>query len=43
VVRKLAVGELPGRATPEEQLALAGIDAAGITAAAADLVTGRTS
>jgi len=35
---KLAVGHLPGSATPAEQLALAGIDAAHIAAAARDLV-----
>ena len=37
-VVKLAVGHLPGSATPAEQLALAGIDAAHIAAAARDLV-----
>jgi transketolase len=35
---KLAVSHLPGSATPTEQLALAGIDAAHIAAAARDLV-----
>jgi transketolase len=35
---KLAVGHMPGSATPAEQLALAGIDAAHIAAAARDLV-----
>jgi transketolase len=35
---KLAVAHLPGSATPTEQLALAGIDAAHIAAAARDLV-----
>lgn len=35
---KLAVAQLPGSATPAEQLALAGIDAAHIAAAARDLV-----
>ncbi|MGZ8562408.1 MAG: transketolase [Candidatus Limnocylindria bacterium] len=35
---KLAVAHLPGSATPAEQLALAGIDAAHIAAAARDLV-----
>jgi transketolase len=35
---KLAVRHLPGSATPAEQLALAGIDAAHIAAAARDLV-----
>jgi transketolase len=35
---KLAVRHLPGSATPSEQLALAGIDAAHIAAAARDLV-----
>jgi transketolase len=43
VVRKLAVRELPGSATPAEQLALAGIDSAAIVSAAADLVAGRAS
>jgi transketolase len=35
---KLAVRQMPGSATPAEQLALAGIDAASIAAAARDLV-----
>jgi transketolase len=35
---KLAVGHMPGSATPAEQLALAGIDAAHIAAAARELV-----
>jgi transketolase len=35
---KLAVRHMPGSATPAEQLALAGIDAAHIAAAARDLV-----
>jgi transketolase len=39
VVRKLAVREMPGSATPAEQLAMAGIDAAAITAAAIDLIS----
>jgi transketolase len=43
VVRKLAVRDLPGSATPAEQLALAGIDSAAIVRAAADLVAGRAS
>jgi transketolase len=43
MVRKLAVRELPGSATPAEQLALAGIDSAAIVSAAADLVAGRAS
>ncbi|HEX3958525.1 MAG TPA: transketolase, partial [Trebonia sp.] len=43
LVRKLAVRELPGSATPAEQLALAGIDSAAIVSAAADLVAGRAS
>ena len=38
VVRKLAVRGMPGSATPAEQLAVAGIDAAAIAAAAAELV-----
>ena len=37
-VTKLAVSAMPGSATPEEQLQAAGIDAAAIVAAAADLV-----
>jgi transketolase len=37
VVRKLAVREMPGSATPAEQLAAAGIDAAAIATAAAEL------
>ena len=37
-VVKLAVRQMPGSATPAEQLALAGIDAAHIAAAARDLV-----
>lgn len=37
-VRKLAVRTMPGSATPQEQLASVGIDAAGIAAAAAELV-----
>jgi transketolase len=36
----LAVRELPGSATPEEQLSIAGIDAAAIEAAARRLVSG---
>jgi len=38
VVRKLAVRTLPGSATPDEQLQLAGIDMASIATAAAELV-----
>jgi transketolase len=38
VVRKLAVRSLPGSATPDEQLQLAGIDMASIATAAAELV-----
>jgi hypothetical protein len=34
---------MPASATPEEQLAAAGIDAAAIANAAADLVAGRIS
>ncbi|MBO0837809.1 MAG: hypothetical protein J2P28_20165, partial [Actinobacteria bacterium] len=41
VVRKLAVTAMPGSASPAEQLALAGIDATSIAAAAADLVAGH--
>ena len=37
---KLAVREMPGSATPEEQLTAAGIDAAAIRAGAAELVRG---
>lgn len=37
-VTKLAVSAMPGSATPEEQLQAAGIDAAAIVAAAAELV-----
>jgi transketolase len=40
-VRKLAVREMPGSATPDELLADAGIDAAGIAAAAQALVRER--
>jgi transketolase len=42
-VRKLAVTEMPGSATPAEQLAAAGIDAAAIAKAAAELVNGPAS
>jgi transketolase len=38
VVRKLAVRAMPGSATPEEQVQLAGIDMASIATAAAELV-----
>ncbi len=41
MVRKLAVRVLPGSATPAEQLALAGIDAAAIVMTAADMVARR--
>ncbi len=41
VVHKLAVRQIPGSATPAEQLALAGIDMVSIAAGAADLVAGR--
>jgi transketolase len=41
MVRKLAVRVMPGSATPAEQLAMAGIDAAAIVMAAADMVTRR--
>jgi transketolase len=40
-VQKLAVRQMPGSATPAEQLQLAGIDMVSIAAAAADLVAGR--
>lgn len=40
-VRKLAVTSMPGSASPEEQLRLAGIDAESVAAAAADLVAGH--
>ncbi|GAA5113750.1 transketolase [Haloechinothrix salitolerans] len=40
-VRQLAVREMPGSATPEEQLRFQGIDAAGIATAARDLVATR--
>ena len=39
VVRKLAVRAMPGSATPDEQLQLAGIDVASIATAAVELVT----
>ena len=42
-VVKLAVRHMPGSATPAEQLALAGIDAAHIAAAARDLVEEKRS
>ena len=38
--QKLAVGAMPGSATPQEQLSAAGIDAAAIRAAATELVRG---
>jgi transketolase len=41
LVRKLAVRVMPGSATPAEQLAMAGIDAAAIVMTAADMVTRR--
>jgi len=41
MVRKLAVRLMPGSATPAEQLAMAGIDAAAIVMTAADMVTRR--
>jgi len=41
VVQKLAVRDMPGSATPAEQLQLAGIDMVSIAAAAVDLVAGR--
>jgi transketolase len=43
LVQKLAVRQLPGSATPAEQLQLAGIDATSIASTAADLVGGRSS
>jgi transketolase len=42
-VRKLAVRELPGSATPAEQLQMAGIDMLSIAMAAADLIAGRSA
>ena len=39
---KLAVRHMPGSATPSEQLALAGIDAGHIAAAARELATRRS-
>ncbi|HSZ40157.1 MAG TPA: transketolase [Trebonia sp.] len=41
VTRKLAVTSMPGSATPEEQLQLAGIDMASIATAAAELIAGH--
>jgi transketolase len=41
VVAKLAVASMPGSASPDEQIELAGIDMASIAAAAAELVAGR--
>jgi transketolase len=41
MARKLAVRVMPGSATPAEQLAMAGIDAAAIVMTAADMVTRR--
>ncbi|HEY1705033.1 MAG TPA: transketolase [Trebonia sp.] len=43
VVRKLAVRDMPGSATPDEQLRLAGIDMSSIASAAAELVTGHAA
>jgi transketolase len=43
VARKLAVRSMPGSATPDEQLALAGIDMAAIATAAAELVAGHAA
>jgi transketolase len=40
-VKKLAVRSMPGSATPDEQLQLAGIDMAAIATAAAELVAGH--
>ena len=40
-VRKVAVRSMPGSATPDEQLQLAGIDTGAIASAAAELVNGR--
>jgi transketolase len=40
IVRKLAVTSMPGSATPDEQLRMAGIDAMSIAAAATQLVVG---
>jgi len=42
-IHKLAVEIMPGSATPEEQLAAAGIDAEHIAAAARELVGARTA
>jgi len=41
LVHKLAVRDMPGSATPAEQLQAAGIDMVSVAAAAADLVAGR--
>ena len=41
VVHKLAIRQMPGSATPAEQLQLAGIDMVSIAAGAADLIAGR--
>jgi transketolase len=43
VARKLAVRSMPGSATPDEQLQLAGIDVGAIASAAAELVAGHTA
>jgi len=43
VARKLAVRSMPGSATPDEQLQLAGIDTGAIASAAAELVAGHTA
>jgi transketolase len=43
LVRKLAVHDMPGSATPAEQLQLAGIDMASIAAGAAELIAGRSA
>ncbi len=43
VVHKLAVRQMPGSATPAEQLQLAGIDMVSIAAGAADLIAGRSA
>jgi len=43
MVHKLAVREIPGSATPAEQLQLAGIDMVSIAAGAASLIAGRAA
>ena len=43
LVNKLAVRQMPGSATPAEQLQLAGIDMVSIAAGAAELIAGRSA